>query len=179
MGKNCPALTNRQSAKGKVGLSSRHQTCGAVRDLSPSMKISGSKSATPAGAARGAKGASGGSGFSLDLGGGVSETGGAARAAGVGALSSMGALLALQSVEDPLQRRRRAVSRAGRILDALDELKLTLLDGAATPARLQSLMAAVREERVNDDDPRLQGLLNEIETRAAVELAKLGAARPV
>jgi hypothetical protein len=35
-------------------------------------------------------------------------------------------------------------------------------------------VTAVREERAGADDTRLQGLLNDIETRAAVELAKLG-----
>jgi hypothetical protein len=39
-------------------------------------------------------------------------------------------------------------------------------------------MTAVRLERGGADDPRLQGLLDEIEVRAAVELAKLEMARP-
>ena len=33
--------------------------------------------------------------------------------------------------------------------------------------------SAVREERATTDDPKLEGLLDEIETRAAVEIAKL------
>ena len=137
------------------------------------MKINGPSSATPSGATRSGKTAAGGAGFSLGGVGAAAEAAGVARASGVGALTSVGALLALQSVEDPLQRRRRAVSRAGRILDGLDDLKLALLSGEPAGGRLQALMAAVREERLGSDDPGLQGLLNEIETRAAVELAKL------
>jgi hypothetical protein len=34
------------------------------------------------------------------------------------------------------------------------------------------LVDAVRQERSATDDPRLEGVLDEIETRAAVELAK-------
>jgi len=139
------------------------------------MKINGPSSAAPAGASRSAKAGSGGT-FSLGDADGASEASGLSRTSGVGALTSVGALLALQAVDDPIQRRRRAVKRAGRILDALDELKLAMLEGGASGSRLESLMTAVREQRESDDDPGLQGLLNEIETRAAVELAKLGQA---
>ena len=38
---------------------------------------------------------------------------------------------------------------------------------------LERLKRAVAEERQGCDDERLEGVLNEIETRAAVELAKL------
>jgi hypothetical protein len=43
---------------------------------------------------------------------------------------------------------------------------------------MRALTRAVREQRALTDDPGLEGLLDEIETRAAVELAKLeGATR--
>ena len=137
------------------------------------MKISSSTPTQTAGLSRAAKGSAPSGGFSLGV-GAAAEATGAAPATGVSGVSSMGALLALQAEEGPLERRRRAVSRAGRILDSLDGLKLSILEGAASPASLQSLVNAVREERAEADDPRLQDLLNEIETRAAVELAKLG-----
>lgn len=137
------------------------------------MKINGAGSTTPAGRAGSAKASSSGARFSLGGLDDAAETAGAAKAQGVGALTSMSALLALQSVEDPLQRKRRAVARAGKILDALDELKLGVLDGLISPSGLQRLVDAVREERAGADDPKLQSLLNDIETRAAVELAKL------
>ena len=138
------------------------------------MKITGSSSAKSAGAARGAKPASSGGVFSLDAGESAAEAHGVSRASGIGSLTSVGALLALQAVDDPLQRRRRAVSRAGKILDALDTLKISLLEGETSPTSLDQLMQAVRAERAATDDPGLQGVLNEIETRAAVELAKQG-----
>jgi len=88
-------------------------------------------------------------------------------------VGSIDVLLALQEVGGPLERRRKAVRRAGVILDVLDEVKLALLDGGVPPAALQRLITAVRLERGGADDARLQGLLDEIETRAAVELAKI------
>ena len=83
------------------------------------------------------------------------------------------ALLALQDVGGPLERKRRAVRRAGRILDVLDDLKIRLLEGDLSGADLDSLLRAVRDERWNTDDPALEAVLDEIELRAAVEVAKL------
>jgi hypothetical protein len=143
------------------------------------MKISGPNSASPSTPLRAARGASG-SGFSLDAAQGAEGAVEAAEARRLDSLEgviTLSALLALQSVEDPLQRRRRAVGRAGKILDLLDELKLTLLDGEAAPAMLDRLLAAVREERAKTEDPLLDGVLDQIETRAAVELAKQGRSR--
>ncbi len=103
----------------------------------------------------------------------------AARASlGVSGVNSLDALIALQQVEEPLSRRKRAIARAGRLLDALDEVKLALLEESPSPAILQRLAAAVREERVGAEDAGLQGLLDQIETRAAVELAKMDQRRP-
>jgi hypothetical protein len=142
------------------------------------MKVSGTSGAGSLGGAKGAPRASGGQGgFSLPTvsgGGAVSDV---ARGMGVSGIGSVDALIALQDVGGPLERRRRAVSRAGRILDVLDEVKLALIDGEVSGKDLDRLMRAVREERTNTDDGPLEGLLNEIETRAAVELAKLEQAR--
>lgn len=83
------------------------------------------------------------------------------------------ALLALQDVGNPTERKRRAVGRAGRILDVLDHIKVAMLDGDLSGADLDRLRRAVREERAGTDDPKLEAVLEEIELRAAVEVAKL------
>lgn len=97
----------------------------------------------------------------------------ASNVGGVGGVMGVGALLALQDVESATQRRRRSVGRAGRLLDELDGLKIALLGGDLDPGQLERLGKAIREQRSATDDPKLEGLLDEIETRAAVELAKL------
>jgi len=105
---------------------------------------------------------------------------GAAPAAGLGrmgATPSLDALIALQEAPGPLERKRRAVRRAGRLLDVLDQVKLTLLDGGTADAALLNLTRAVGDQRSETDDPALEGVLDEIETRAMVELAKAEMAR--
>jgi hypothetical protein len=137
------------------------------------MKINGPKGPGSATGAKGARPSSGGSGFSLpsvDEAGGVAPSSGVSRTAGV---MGVEALLALQDVGGPLERKRRSVRRAGRILDVLDEVKLALLDGELSVVQLDRLRRSVRDERSLTDDPALEGVLDDIELRAAVEIAKL------
>jgi hypothetical protein len=133
------------------------------------LKISGSNSlsAAPSQARRVS-----GSGFALSEPSSASAAESSV-ALGVSALGSVDALIALQEVDSALERRRRAVGRAGRVLDELDALKLALLDGEPSEAGLRRLAAAVREQREATSDPDLEALLDQIEARAAVELAKL------
>ncbi len=141
------------------------------------MKVNGSSSLGSTAAPRvGARSATGG--FAVPSAtAGAGEVAHATPAAALSGVSSLDALLALQEVAGPLERRRKAVRRAGRILDVLDDIKIALLDGDLTPTALDHLVLAVRQERAGVDDARLQGVLNEIETRAAVEIAKLEVAR--
>jgi hypothetical protein len=83
------------------------------------------------------------------------------------------ALIALQDVGGPLERKRKAVRRASRILDVLDDVKVGLLSGELDIGDLDRLRRAVRDEREQTDDPGLEAVLNDIELRAAVEMAKL------
>lgn len=139
------------------------------------MRVTGTSSVSSSSSARGGVRAAGG--FSVAE---ASETEASAQASPASALSgvsSIDALLALQAVGGPLERRRRAIGRAGKILDVLDDVKVALLDGEVLPDALDRLVVAVREERDETEDPRLEGVLDEIEMRAAVEMAKLEGAR--
>ncbi len=95
-----------------------------------------------------------------------------ASASGVSGVSDVSALMALQGVEDVTERRRRAIRRGGGLLDRLEELKLALLQGEAGEGALDRLSRTLREERPIDADAGLNGLLDQIDLRAAVELAK-------
>ena len=136
------------------------------------MKVSGTSGVGAAGGAGKAKPA-GGEGFQLSQAPAAAGAAQAARAGGVAGVMSVDAILALQDIGGPLERKRRAVSRAGRILDVLEDVKIALLSGDVSLNDLERLQKAVRDERLSTDDERLEGVLNEIETRAAVELAKL------
>jgi len=89
-------------------------------------------------------------------------------------LGGIDALIALQGIEDPLERRRRAVKHGTRALDALDELKLGLLSGTLDQATLLRLKAIAGDLKDSSGDAGLDQVLSEIDLRVAVELAKAG-----
>jgi hypothetical protein len=84
------------------------------------------------------------------------------------------ALLALQEVANEPNRRALARRRGEELLDRLEELRLALLDGRLSLDMLERLGDLVALHRGKVYDPRLDQVLDEIELRAAVELAKLG-----
>jgi hypothetical protein len=137
------------------------------------MKVNGTSGVGSATGARGARPGGGGPGFQLPSIGGASGAGQSSSVSGVAGVMAMDALLALQDVGGPLERKRKAVRRAGLILDVLEDVKVALLDGAITANDLDRLRRAVRDERSQTDDPKLEAVLDEVEVRAAVELAKL------
>jgi len=139
------------------------------------MKVNGPAGPASPGAPRAGRPASGG-GFSV---GGPAAPAAAAPAAASAAappVAGLSALMALQGVEDVTERRRRAIRRGGGLLDRLDELKLALLAGLPPGTALEGLQRAVGETVGEVDDPRLRAVLEQIELRAAVELAKAGRA---
>jgi hypothetical protein len=136
------------------------------------MKVTGTSGPNSAAGARSGPAQSAAPGFSIST-PATSGPAGVTAAGSVNAVTTLDALMALQEVGGPLERRRRAVRRADTILDALEGLKIDLLEGALKPSVLEGLARAVREQRSMTDDPQLEGLLDQVETRAAVELAKL------
>lgn len=93
----------------------------------------------------------------------------------VAAVGSVEALLALQGAGDEAGARRQATERAFTLLDVLDDLKIALLEGGVPRAKLVRLMDTLKSRREQVSDPRLEAMLDEVETRAAVELAKYDA----
>lgn len=95
-------------------------------------------------------------------------------AASVRSLGSIDALIALQGVEDPAERRRRAVKYGRQALNALDDLKIAFLSGRLDQATLLRLKAVAGDLKEASGDDGLDQVLSEIELRVAVELAKVG-----
>jgi hypothetical protein len=60
------------------------------------------------------------------------------------------------------------------MLDILDDMKIGLLAGTISESELARLMRTVEDHRDEIPDPDLEGILDEIELRARVELAKHG-----
>jgi hypothetical protein len=136
------------------------------------MKVTGPSGIGSSSGARPARGADG-EGFRIIT---PEAASGASQVSNVGAtrgVMGVDALIALQDVGGPLERKRRAVRRAGRILDVLGEIKIGLLEGELSAGDLDRLRRAIRDERDATEDPGLEAVLDEIELRAAVEMAKL------
>lgn len=138
------------------------------------MKVSGTNGTGGAAASRAARVDQGGGGFRVPVPGVAAGPASLSAATASAAVMGVEALLALQDVGGPLERRRRAADRAGRILDELDGVKLALLGGeGVTGLQLDRLRRAVRDQRDVTDDAGLEALLDDVELRAAVEMAKL------
>ena len=95
----------------------------------------------------------------------TSQTAGAAPAGRVNILAALEAV-------DAQEQRRKGARRGNRLLDLLDELRLGLLSGGLQPQVLSELARTVSDARAEVDDPGLSAVLDEIDLRAQVELAK-------
>jgi hypothetical protein len=97
----------------------------------------------------------------------------AAALTGSGPIAAVDTILALQGVEDSTSSRTRGVKHGEQLLTLLDEVRDGLLVGGIPRAVLNRLALAISKRRESFVDPALQGVLDEIDLRARVELAKL------
>ena len=89
------------------------------------------------------------------------------------AVVSGASLLGFQEI-DPDEGKRRQAFKKGRLtLEALAQLRDALLLGSLPFSALERLEKLVTSERAQTTDPALNAILDEIELRAAVELAKI------
>ena len=91
---------------------------------------------------------------------------------GTATVGGVDSLLSLQEVGDAATGRSKGLQRAAELLDQLDEIRHGLLVGGLSRHNLLDLARAVRAQRASIGDPRLAEVLDEIELRAEVELAK-------
>jgi len=99
-------------------------------------------------------------------------SGSSSAASGLRAVSSVDALIALQGVEDPTERRKRAVKQGRNALDVLEGLRLGLLDGTLDGSAVGRLKAVAEGLKQSSGDEGLDSVLAEIGLRVEVELAK-------
>lgn len=124
----------------------------------------------PSGVKRRAKSRGVSAPFSLSAGGGLAAP---AAIAGAGPLAAIDSLLALQEVDDRNGSRRQVLRRGNELLDQLDEIRHALLVGHISRRRLETIAQMVRNRGADTDEPRLKAILDDIELRVEVELAKL------
>jgi hypothetical protein len=93
--------------------------------------------------------------------------------AGPGPIAALDSILALQSMDDTTDGRSKGLKHGEQLLDMLDQVRDGLLAGGIPRATLNRLANAMSRRHEQFADPRLQTVLDEIELRAHVELAKL------
>ena len=109
-----------------------------------------------------------GAGFAAFMDGGVEET------RGVMPTNPLAALSMLNEVEDAVEAPKKAVERGNGILDELEKIRDGLLFGGISVSRLERVQQMLARKDDIIKDPKLAEIMEEIEIRAAVELAKLG-----
>ncbi len=112
--------------------------------------------------------AAGGSSFADALSGAPESEG----AEPVAPVTGVAGVLAAQEVGGEGEQKRRAVKRGTDLLGRLDEIRLALLGGGLPKSRLDELARMVSQKREEVSDPQLSALLDEIDLRVQVELAK-------
>jgi len=106
----------------------------------------------------------------------LDESSEAGAAHGVGATGAVSGVIGVQEVDDALAHASRGKLRAQDLLDRLEDLRIELLTGAISREKLMQLAHVVSMRRAQVTDPRLAEILDEIDLRAQVELAKYASA---
>ena len=90
-------------------------------------------------------------------------------------VAAVDALLAVQSVEDPTEKaaKKRMIHRADDVLEELDGLHMAMLKGSVSMSHMIGIADKVAAHKERVRDKKLSDLLDEIDLRAQVELAKM------
>ena len=103
----------------------------------------------------------------------ASEASSAGVASEVATVGAFGNLLALQEVTEEEVRRKKLVQRGYSLLESLDQLRRRLLIGSVSPQLLMDISRHIATQKQQVTDPRIMEIIEDIELRAAVELAKI------
>jgi len=116
---------------------------------------------------------SGGTGTQNFSAGDIQDAQKASALTGNSPLSAVDTILALQGLDDSSGGRKQGVTQGEQLLDLLDNVRDGLLTGGIPRLTLTRLAMATGKRGAGFSDPKLQSILDEIELRALVELAKL------
>ena len=88
-------------------------------------------------------------------------------------ISSVDAVVGMQEITDDNKDERGAKNRANLILDKLEDIRMGLLLGEIPKSNLEELSKVLQVARENSVDSKLLEIIDDIELRAKIELAKL------
>lgn len=103
----------------------------------------------------------------------VNETTSATGVSGTQPIQTIDSLLSLQEVPDSTSGRSKGLVLGKDMLEHLEDIRRGILLGSIPKMRLKNLAQIIKKRRDNFDDPALIEILDQIELRARVELAKL------
>ena len=96
-------------------------------------------------------------------------------ASSAASITAADSLLSVQASDDPAERsaRQRMAARADHILDKLEAVRVNMLTGNLTVGDMIDIADMVARHREKVSDPALTSILDEIDLRAQIELAKM------
>ena len=102
-------------------------------------------------------------------------TQGAQGAQATQSIAKVDALLTVQGVGNATdgKTKRRMVDRGEKVIRQLDHLRLSILKGDMTLGQVIDIADVVASHRENVNDPEMTAVLDEIDLRAQIEIAKM------
>ncbi len=88
------------------------------------------------------------------------------------ATSGTNNLFLLQEIGEEEKRKQQAIEQSFDVIRYLENIRIGLLTGGVDKSTLLNLEQIVNNIKANLNDPKLNNILNEIELRAKVEIAK-------
>ncbi len=92
---------------------------------------------------------------------------------GTAPITSVNSLLSIQEMQTSTDGRSKGIQRAKGLIEHLEVIRHGLLLGQIPKKRLLNIVKALEAQREKNMDPDLVQIINDIELRAKVELAKL------
>lgn len=103
----------------------------------------------------------------------VSGVDGASSSPSAGGVEALDTLLAVQEITQKEQVSEKKLSWGNLLLDDLEDIRVKLLSGRVHRSYLDNLLRDIEKKDREVADEKLEGIINEIEIRARVEMAKL------
>jgi MoaA/NifB/PqqE/SkfB family radical SAM enzyme len=88
-------------------------------------------------------------------------------------ISSVVAVVVMKEITDDTKDERGAKNRANLILNKLEDIRMGLLLGEIPKSNLEELSKVLKVARENSVDTKLLEIIDDIELRAKIEIAKL------
>lgn len=91
------------------------------------------------------------------------------------AIASADAIFATQLIdgEEEFEIRKKLIKKGKYLLDSLDDIRDALLKGEISSEKLIEISRMVKQDNIYSNDEKLKNIIQEIELRVEVELAKI------